>query len=120
MFLKKMFFKRKLKKFIEEQYFKYKFEIFILNENEPITWEYPYYTKMLLDDIAKDIFNNGIKIDNWFINGNQIESMKLIEKIETNIYIEDDGYSNYMDLTIKDVNYFNEKYYNLLSLYNSK
>lgn len=117
MFLKKLFLKYKLSKFKKEKYFKYKFELFISNENESIIFEYKYFTKYLYEQVIQDIFQNGIEINKWFINGNQIESIKLLESNEVYILTENKYYDCLLD---KDVNEIKHKYNKLLNLYNKK
>ena len=114
MILKKMFYKFKINRFSKMYYHKYIFEVFISN-NKSIVYEYPYYTLSECEEIVQNIFKNGLKIDNWFINNIQIESMKLIRDCKYEVYINNDDI--YTDLDDNEIKSYNDKYNKYLELY---
>lgn len=119
MFLKKIFYAIKRKRIQKYSLNRYQINIY-LGDDKCIDYQYNDFTFLEEEDFIQDNINKDfIKIDNWYINYSQIQSIKITKVEKTDIYClpKHIEYIKYLD--VHEIQKINERYNDFLISYKS-
>lgn len=97
---------------------KYIFNIY--TDKKTIEFDFQYFTQLTFEEVIQnEIIDGFLKVDDWLININEIQSINLYKTEKVNIYCQykDIQYIEYFDLA--RINELNKKYNDFLNSYNN-